>query len=199
MSQAIFPIRRPLNWGTIVFWSPVSIGAGVELVVLEIRNIKIKSNQSADREAWEDVIRIGDACFQKFVYLISCLVFLSYTKLRFYLNENETWEKYNHRLFGWEYRPKRKLSSNSQAISEVTAGSHRSRMPYHSSWAMLSFQPKLPVADGKGTPLDVWYSWCLSSGGPDLTRALPVFFHWWWGCHSPSWNFLSVKYIVITN
>lgn len=55
-------------------------------------------------------------------------------------------------------RPKRKLSSNSQATSEVTAGSRRSRVPYHSSWAMLSFQPKLPVADGKGTPLDIWYS-----------------------------------------
>ena len=104
MSQAILPIRRPLNWGTIVFWSPVSIGAGVELVVLEIRNNKIKSDQSADREAWEDVIRIEDACFQKFVYLILCLVFLSYTKLRFYLNENEneTWEKCNHWLFGSE-------------------------------------------------------------------------------------------------
>ena len=46
-------------------------------------------------------------------------------------------------------RPKRKLSSNSQATSEVTAGSRRSRMPYHSSRAMLSFQPSYLLPMGK--------------------------------------------------
>lgn len=62
---------------------------------------------------------------------------------------------------------------------------------------LVVLQIKLPVAGGNGTPFDDWYSWCLSCSGPDLATVLPVFFHWWWGCHSPCWNFLSKKTMPI--
>lgn len=57
MTQAILPIRRPLSWGNGVLWSPISIGRGVELVILEMGNNNTKSNQAADRgvsEQWSE-------------------------------------------------------------------------------------------------------------------------------------------------